>query len=95
MRWLAFVHRINASEYIVRTPGCYRCIRFYKTALFGKSACFRWLHNRFNPIFNGLIARIVTDNEKKDAKKYADAASEGSLNEEEVREWMKDLEATL
>ncbi len=95
MRWLVFFHHIDASEYISRTPGCYQCIRFYKTALFGKSAIFRWLHDRFNPIFNKLIARIVTDDEKKDAKKYAQAASEGSLTEEEVREWMKDLEATL
>ena len=80
MRWLAWIHRVDARDYQVRTPGCYQCIRFYKTALFGKSASFRWLHNRFNPIFNKLIARIVTDEERKQAKVYADAASEGELN---------------
>jgi hypothetical protein len=95
MRYLAFFHRIDAREYRVRTPGCYRCIRYYKTALFGKSAVFRWLHNRFNPIFNKLIARIVTDEERKQAKIYADAASEGNVSKEEADEWMKALKAGL
>ena len=95
MRWLAWIHHIDAKEYRVRTPGCYQCIRFYKTALFKRSASFRWLHDRVNPIFNKLIARIVTADERKRAKTYADAASRGELNPEEVAEWMKDLKATL
>jgi len=95
MRWLAFIHRIDAKEYQMRTPGCYQCIRFYKTALSGKSISFRWLHNRINPIFNKLIARIVTDEEKKEAKRYADAASEGRISREEAEEWMKNLKASL
>ncbi len=95
MRLLAFVHRIDAKEYQVRTPGCYQCIRFYKTALFGKSISFRWLHNRINPVFNKLIAKIVTDEEKKEAKRYADSASEGKLSKEEAEKWMKDLKAGL
>lgn len=95
LRYLTFIHHIDAKEYQVRTPGCYQCIRFYKTALFGKSSSFRWLHNRFNPIFNKLIARIVTDEERKRAKVYADAASEGNISQEEADEWMKDLKGTL
>ncbi len=95
MKYLAFIHRIDAREYRVRTPVCYRCIRFYKTALFGKSASFRWLHARFNPLFNRLIAGIVTDDERKQAKVYADAASAGEVSREEAEEWMKDLKATL
>ena len=95
MRWLVWIHRVNAKEYRVRTPGCYQCIRFYKTALFGKSSSFRWLHNRLNPIFNKLIARIVTDDERKRAKVNADTASEGKVSQEEVDEWMKDLKASL
>jgi len=95
MKWLAFIHHVDARDYPVRTPGCYRCIRFYKTALFEKSASFRWLHNRFNPVFNKLIAVIVTDEEKKQAKVYADAASVGKVSQEEVDEWMKDLSASL
>jgi len=95
MRWLAWIHRIDAKEYKVRTPGCYQCIRFYKTALFKKSVSFGWLHSRFNPIFNKLIARIATDEERKQAKVYADAASEGRVSQEEVDDWMKDLKASL
>lgn len=95
MKYLAFIHRIDVKEYEVRTSGCYQCIRFYKTALFGKSASFRWLHNRFNPVFNKMIAKIVTEKERKAAKVYADAASAGEINREESEEWMKDLKATL
>ncbi|MFC1909028.1 nitroreductase [Chloroflexota bacterium] len=95
MSWLVWLHRIDAKEYHMRTPGCYQGIRFYKTALFVKSVSFHWLHNQINPVFNKLIGRIVTEKEKKQAKKYADAASEGTLSEEEVREWMKGLKASL
>ncbi|MFC1953658.1 nitroreductase [Chloroflexota bacterium] len=95
MRWLAILHRIDAKEYHMRTPECNQCIRFYKTALFPKSASFRWLHKQVNPVFNKLISKFVTDEEKKQAKKYAEAASEGTLSEEEVREWMKSMKATL
>ena len=95
MRLLSWIHHVDAREYYVRTLGCYRCIRFYKTALFGKSATFGWLHNRINPVFNKLIASIVNDEERKQAKVYADAASEGKLSQEEVDEWMKDLKASL
>jgi hypothetical protein len=95
MKWLVWVHSIDAREYRVRTPGCYQCIRFYKTALFKKSRSFRWLHDRVNPVFNKLIARIVTSDERKRAKTYADAASQGKLTQGEVEEWMKDLKASL
>jgi len=95
MRWLAFLHRVDAKEYHMRTTGCYQCIRFYKTALFKKSTSFGWLHSRFNPIFNKLIARIATDEERKQAKVYADAASEGKVSQEEMEEWMKDLSSRL
>lgn len=64
-------------------------------ALFEKSATFCWLHNRVNPVFNSLISRIVSDEERKQAKIYADAASAGRLNEEEVKSWMAGMKATL
>jgi hypothetical protein len=95
MRWLAWVHRVDAKEYRMRTAGCYQCIRFYKTALFQKSATFARLHARINPVFNKLIAGIVTDEERKQAKKYADAASAGTLSEAEVEEWMRGMKASL
>jgi len=95
MQYLAFIHRINAKEYEVRTPSCYRCIRYYKTALFTKSASFRWLHDRFNPIFNRLLSKIVTDEERAQAKKYADNASSGKVPQEEANNWMVGLKSTL
>jgi len=95
MRWLAFWHHIDTKDYQVRTPGCYRCIRFYKTALIEKSVTFRWLHNKVNPIFNSLISRIVTDEERRQSRIYANAASEGRLSEEEVKRWMKGMKAGL
>lgn len=52
MRILARVHRVNAGEYVVRTPACYNCIRFYKAALKEKSATFRSFHRWVNPAFD-------------------------------------------
>ena len=95
MKWLVFWHRIDTGKYQVRTPGCSGCIRFYKTALFEKSATFSWLHNQINPIFNKLIARIVTGEERRSAGTYAKAVSEGTLSEAEIDEWIKGMRTGL
>ena len=60
MRWLVLVHRIDTNEFIIRTPGCKNCIRFYKTELFEKSPLFRRLHNLLNPVVNKIIAKIAS-----------------------------------
>ena len=95
MRWLVRLHHIDLDNYIIRTPGCESCIRFYKTELFEKSFLFRRLHNLLNPVFNKIIARLVTNDERKQAKIYADAASEGKLTDKETEEWMRDLKPGL
>lgn len=95
MRWLVFLHSIDTEKYRVRTPGCSGCIRFYKTALFEKSASFRWLHNQINPVFNKLIARIVTNEERRGAGSYAKAVAEGSLSEAEIAKWIKGMKTGL
>ncbi len=95
MRFFAWRHRIDVSQYMMRTEACNNCIRFYKTALFGKSASFRWLHSRINPVFNSLIPKIVTEEERRQAKKYAEAATAGTLSEAEVKEWMRSLKNSL
>ena len=95
MRFLVFFHHIDTEKYQVRTPGCRGCIRFYKTALFEKSASFRWLHNQINPVFNKLIARIVTGEERRIAGAYAKGVSEGSLSEAEIAEWIKGMKTGL
>jgi len=95
MKWLVFWHQIDTEQYQVRTPGCRGCIRFYKMALFEKSSSFRWLHNQVNPVFNKLIAKIVTGEERRSAGAYAKAVSEGTLTEAEIAEWIKGLKTGL
>ena len=97
MRFFAWRHRIRAdvSQYVMMTAACNNCIRFYKAALFKKSATFRWLHSRMNPVFNSLIRRIVTEDERRQARTYADAATAGTLSEAEVKDWMRGLKHYL
>jgi len=89
MRFLSWVHHVNPTEYEVRTPNCYGCIRFYKVALKDKSALFRRLNNLINPVFDATLERIVTQEEISRAKAYARAATAGEINPDEASEWMK------
>ena len=91
MRFLAYVHHVNAGEYAVRTPACYNCIRFYKVVLKEKSALFRWLHSMINPVFDHFLEDIVTAEELKKSKVYAQAASQGNLSEDEAKDWMNNM----
>lgn len=75
MRGLAWLHRIDPAEYEVRTPGCYGCLRFYKTALKEKSALFRRLNHLVNPIFDAVLEQFVTREEVQQAKAHAQAAT--------------------
>ena len=95
MRFLVRFHHIDTGKYLVKTQACYNCIRFYKTALMDKSAMFRWLHSRINPVFDYFLGRIVTDEEQRQAGVYAKAASQGSLSQSEVDEWMKGMKIGL
>ncbi len=92
MRILAHIHHVDPSEYRVRTPECYNCIRFYKIGLKEKSATFRWLHKWINPIFDHVIEKIVTEEERKEAKEYAQTASQGNVSKEKTETWMRDIE---
>jgi len=80
MRLWAWVYRIDPSEYDVRTPACYGCIRFYKSALKERSHIFRFLNDRINPLFDALMNRIVTTEEIQQAKVYARQASDGNVH---------------
>jgi hypothetical protein len=95
MHFLVHVHHISIEEYLVRTPACYNCIRFYKTALKEKSRVFRWLHRVANPVFDFFLKRAVTKAEFSRAKSYARAASEGHLNQPEVVDWMREMKTGL
>ncbi|MBI2831417.1 MAG: nitroreductase [Chloroflexi bacterium] len=91
MRCLSHIHHINASEYAVRTPACYDCIRFYKLALKEKSALFRWLHKGINPVFDYCIEKIVTAEEQRQSREYARKASQGDLSEGKTSDWMRGM----
>ena len=89
MRFLSWIHRVNPSEYEVRTPHCFGCIRFYKVALKEKSGLFRRMNDLFNPLYDALLERIVTEEEVKQAKTYARAASNGEIMPEDAAKWMQ------
>lgn len=74
LRAMAAWHRIDTSDYEVRTGGCYGCLRFYKTALKERSATFCWLNARVNPVFDTLLERIISPTEMREAEAYARAA---------------------
>lgn len=74
MRTLAWLYRIDPTQYEVRTPSCYGCLRFYKTALKERSSIFRWLNDRVNPLFDTLLERIVGVDEIEAAQNYARSA---------------------
>ena len=91
MRFLSRIYHVDTGEYLVRTTACYDCIRFYKVALKEKSAIFHLLHNGINPIFDFVIEKIVTEEERQQSKRYAQAASQGNLIENEANTWMRDM----
>ena len=78
MRLLAFRHGIDPRSYHVRSENCYGCMRFIKTALKEKSAAFRFLNSRINPVFDKIVERIVTEEEVLESKQYARAATRPS-----------------
>ncbi len=79
MRFLALLYRVNPDEYAVRTPSCYRCMRFYKVALKEKSGLFRFLNGLVNPYFDSMIERILTPDEMLQAREYAQKAMSGEF----------------
>ena len=89
MRFLSWIHRVDPSEYEVRTPHCSGCIRFYKLTLKEESTVFRWMNDRVNPLFDALLERIVTEEEIGQAKAYARAASNGDVTPEAAKGWME------
>ena len=77
MRAMAAWHRIDIADYGVRTASCYNCLRFYKTALKERSATFRWLNTRVNPVFDALLESVISPAEMREAKAYTRAAADG------------------
>ncbi len=97
MRFFAFMHHIEpeVETFPFPTVTCHQCIRFYKSVLLKKSPTFRWLHGRVNPLFNYFMDRIVTKEERQQARLYAQAACAGTLSGTEISEWMKGMKTGL
>jgi hypothetical protein len=92
MRFLSWINGVDPADYEVRTPRCYGCIRFYKTALKDRSGLFRWTNDLINPLFDALLETIVTKEEIKQAKAYARAVTAGEIAPEEADAWMEGLD---
>jgi len=74
MRVMAWWHKIDARRYPVGNPACKGCIRFMKNELKEKSPTFRWLNDKFNPIFNRLRDAHVSSEDKAAARLFAEKA---------------------
>ncbi len=77
MRTWVRLDGMDPGEYEVRSPGCYNCMRFYKTVLKEQSGFFRLLNTMVNPVFDVILERIVSKEEVKKAKAHACAATAG------------------
>jgi len=86
MRTWVRLYGMDTEEYEVHSPGCYNCMRFYKTVLKEQSRLFRWLNSLVNPAFDAILERIVSKEEVNKAKAHARAAIVG---EELPHDWEK------
>lgn len=77
MRTWVRLYGMDPGEYEVRSPGCYNCMRFYKTVLKEQSGLFRLLNAMVNPVFDTILERIVSKEEVNKAKAHARAAMAG------------------
>lgn len=91
MRAMAWLYRVHTEEYVVRTPACYGCIRFYKLALKERSAIFRAINSLINPIYDRLLLRIITRQELEEAQAYARQATAGDVEPGTATSWMDGL----
>jgi hypothetical protein len=71
MLGLARLNRIDVARYAVRSEACRGCIRLHKTLLKERSALFRLLNVLINPLFDGILERIVGPAAVGDAKEHA------------------------
>ena len=64
---------------------------FYMVALKDKSASFRLLNRMVNPLFDFLLERIVSSQDRQRAKLYACEACRGGVGENEADDWMRGM----
>ena len=78
---MGMFYDINPKDFPVKSESCYGCVRFTKTSLKDKSSLFRFLNGIINPIFDGIMETIVSNEEILEAKKYAREATHVSSNQ--------------
>ena len=71
MKIMGWWHKVDPRKYKVYTDGCYCCIRFTKTGLKERSALFRWLNDRINPLIDRILETAVSEEEIAIANRYA------------------------
>jgi hypothetical protein len=81
IRIFAVAYFIRPTEYNVRSPMCYKCIRFCKNALKERSPLFNWLDSYLNPMFNRVRDSLLTPKELDDARALARRAEDRSFIE--------------
>ncbi len=79
IRIFALIYGIRSDRHPVRSPMCYRCLRFRKNALKERSALFNWLDGYLNPVFNFLRDSLLTAEEKALARRLAEHAADPSF----------------
>lgn len=75
-RLFALFYGIRPADYTTRSPFCHGCLRFKKNALKEKSALFRRLDARINPVFNRVRDSLLTEQELEDARLFARQAAQ-------------------
>lgn len=85
MRLLALRHGIDARSHKVRNPECHGCVRFMKAELEEKSPLFRFLNNRIGDSFTALRDARLTQEERDEAKRFAQRAMEPAHDEDVAR----------
>lgn len=89
------VRKIDLSDYIIRTPYCKNCNRFYKNALKNNSRIFVLLNNIINPVFDYYLEKKLGKEEIIEAKKKAQLFTKISDNKPdmlsvgEMSKWLK------
>lgn len=90
MRTWVRLYGFDTEVYEVRSPSCYKCMRFYKTTLKERSRLFRLLNSLVNPIFDFILERIVSREEVDKAKAHANAAISGEALPYNGEEYVRD-----
>ena len=71
MTAMARLYRIDVREYLVRSEECRGCPRFLKAALKERSALFRFLNEKINPLFDRILESRLTAEEIAESKRHA------------------------